>query len=98
MDRVEHARRMGWLCDLVANAGHVVVVDSCCATSDELEAFGEAFIVWVDDIEQPPQALTTSVPPQAPDIRVSFEKPVSDLAGFVRQKFEVYRRKDSPSI
>jgi hypothetical protein len=98
LDRVEHARRMGWLCDLVANAGHVVVADSCFATPDELEAFGEAFIVWVDEIEQA-HALSdrASAPSQIPNIRVSFVKPASDLAGFVRQQFESHRRKAFPT-
>lgn len=96
MDRVEHARRMGWLCDLVANAGHLVVANSCCATSDELEAFGEAFIVWVDEIEQV-RAPRASAPPQIPDIRISLGRPASDLAGLVCQEFEFYRRKAFPA-
>ena len=51
-DRIEHARRMGWLCDRVADAGSVAIADFVCPTPQTRAAFGEAFIVWVDRIRQ----------------------------------------------
>jgi adenylylsulfate kinase len=50
-DRVEHARRMSWMCDRVAEAGGVAIADFICPTNETRKAFGEAFIVWVDRIE-----------------------------------------------
>jgi cytidyltransferase-like protein len=50
-DRVEHARRMGWMCDRVIEAGGTVIADFICPTSDTRAAFGEAFVIWVDRIE-----------------------------------------------
>jgi len=42
-DRVEHARRMGWICDRVAEAGGTVVADFICPTEETRAAFGDAF-------------------------------------------------------
>jgi adenylylsulfate kinase-like enzyme len=45
-DRVEHARRLGWLCDCVVDAGTYVIADFVCPTRATRDAFGEAFVVW----------------------------------------------------
>jgi hypothetical protein len=49
-DRVEHARRMGWLCDQVVAAGHHAIADFVCPTEATRAAFGAAFTVFVDTI------------------------------------------------
>lgn len=51
-DRIEHARRMGWLCDQVARTGAWVVADFVCPLPETRAAFGEAFTIWVDRIQQ----------------------------------------------
>ena len=50
-DRVEHARRMGWMCDRVVEAGGTVIADFICPTPQTRAAFGEAFTIWLDRIE-----------------------------------------------
>jgi cytidyltransferase-like protein len=50
-DRIEHARRMGWMCDRVVEAGGTVIADFICPTPATRAAFGEAFVIWVDRIE-----------------------------------------------
>lgn len=50
-DRVEHARRMGWMCDRVIEAGGTVIADFICPTPETRAAFGDAFVIWVDRIE-----------------------------------------------
>lgn len=50
-DRIEHARRMGWMCDRVVEAGGTVIADFICPTPDTREAFGGAFTIWLDRIE-----------------------------------------------
>jgi len=50
-DRVEHARRMGWMCDRIVEAGGTVIADFICPTLETREAFGEAFTIWLDRIE-----------------------------------------------
>ncbi|MBS0246946.1 MAG: adenylyl-sulfate kinase [Proteobacteria bacterium] len=49
-DRVEHARRMGWMCDRVVEAGGTAIADFICPTPETRSAFGDAFTVWVDRI------------------------------------------------
>jgi hypothetical protein len=49
-DRIEHARRMGWMCDRVAEAGGTVIADFICPTEETRAAFGAAFTIWLDRI------------------------------------------------
>src|SRR6185437_10875093 len=49
-DRVEQARRMGWMCDRVVAAGGTVIADFICPTPETRAAFGDAFTIWVDRI------------------------------------------------
>ena len=51
-DRVEHARRMGWMCDRVVEAGGTVIADFICPTADTRAAFGDAFTIWADRIAE----------------------------------------------
>jgi len=76
-DRIEQARRMGWLCDRVAEAGCVAVADFICPTPETRDAFGAAFTVWVDRIDRGRFEDTNRlfVPPEAYDLRVSAEGP-----------------------
>ena len=50
-DRVELARRMGWMCDRVVEAGGTVIADFICPTAQTRAAFGEAFTIWLDRID-----------------------------------------------
>lgn len=74
-DRVEQARRMGWLCDRVVEAGTYAVADFICPTAETRQAFGDAFIVWVDRIKKSRFSDTNALfePPQHWDIRVEPE-------------------------
>jgi len=71
-DRIEQARRMGWLCDCVTKAGLVAIADFVCPTPETREAFGPAFVVWVDRINESRFADTNRLfaPPDRFDIRV----------------------------
>lgn len=72
-DRIEQARRMGWLCDRVTEAGNVVIADFICPTPETRSAFGQAFVVWVDRIRECRFEDTDRlfVPPACYDVRVS---------------------------
>ena len=41
-DRIEQARRMGWLCDQVVEAGAYAIADFICPTAETRAAFGDA--------------------------------------------------------
>lgn len=45
-DRIEHAKRMGWLCNQVINAGFNVIADFVCPTIQTREAFDPQYIIW----------------------------------------------------
>ncbi|HXZ10406.1 MAG TPA: adenylyl-sulfate kinase [Paraburkholderia sp.] len=74
-DRVEHARRMGWMCDRVIEAGGTVIADFVCPTEQTRAAFGEAFTIWVDRIEAGRFEDTNRMfrPPGHYDMRVGAE-------------------------
>jgi adenylylsulfate kinase len=77
-DRIEQARRMGWLCDQVVKAGCFAIADFICPTPTARAAFaagGEPFVIWVDRIKTGPYADTNRmfVPPERIDLRVSDE-------------------------
>lgn len=77
-DRVEHARRMGWLCDQVVKSGATVVADFVCPTPETRRVFfenGAAFVVWVDRIQESRFDDTNRlfVPPEIYNVRVAPE-------------------------
>jgi hypothetical protein len=74
-DRIEHARRMGWMCDRVVEAGGTVIADFICPTVETRAVFGEAFIIWVDRIEAGCFQDTNRMfaPPATFDLRVEPE-------------------------
>jgi adenylylsulfate kinase len=53
-DRIEQARRMGWLCDRVVETGNYAIADFICPTDETRAAFGaeDAFVIWMDRIQQ----------------------------------------------
>jgi len=51
-DRIEQARRMGWLCDQVVAAGCWAIADFVCPTHETRAAFGDCVRIWVDTIEE----------------------------------------------
>jgi len=75
-DRVEHARRMGWLCDQVVKAGCFAIADFICPTPGAREAFfqgGRGFVIWIDRIQAGAFEDTNRlfVPPEHYDLRVT---------------------------
>jgi shikimate kinase len=72
-DRIEHARRMGALCDDVVARGGIAIADFVCPTEETRAAFGDAFVVWVDRIREGRFADTNKLfrPPGRFDIRVT---------------------------
>lgn len=74
-DRIEHARRMGWMCDRVVQAGGAVIADFVCPTTETRAAFGEAFTIWVERIAAGRFEDTNKmfVAPEKFDLRVTEE-------------------------
>jgi adenylylsulfate kinase len=75
-DRIEQARRMGWLCDRVVETGNYAIADFICPTAATRDAFGDdAFVIWVDRIAEGRFEDTNRMfePPARIDLRVPFE-------------------------
>jgi adenylylsulfate kinase len=51
-DRIEQARRMGWLCDQVTMAGYVAVADFVCPTPATRGAFNPDYMIFMDTIDE----------------------------------------------
>lgn len=74
-DRIEQARRMGWLCDQVVKVGCFAIADFICPTPTAREAFlkgGDAFVIWLARIKAGAFDDTNRifVPPEHFDLRV----------------------------
>jgi len=71
-DRVEHARRMGWMCDRVVDAGGTVIADFICPTPETRATFDAEFVIWVDRIKAGRFEDTNRmfIPPEPVDLRV----------------------------
>lgn len=50
-DRIEHATRMGKLCDWAKMGGNYVIADFVCPVQKARQAFNADFTVWVDRIQ-----------------------------------------------
>lgn len=74
-DRIEHARRMGWMCDRVVAAGGTAIADFICPTPEARAAFGPAFTIWVDRIAAGRFEDTNRLftPPEHHDLHVAAE-------------------------
>lgn len=92
-DRIEQARRMGVLCDIASRYGSHVLADFVCPTPETREAFGPAFVVWVDRIKEGRFEDTNKmfVPPEQYNYRVTteFDMPTyhaQEIAGIINGK------------
>jgi len=99
-DRIEHARRMGWLCDQVVKTGCFAIADFICPTPETRAAFqkdGPAFIIWVDRVATSQFEDTNRMfaAPHHYDIRVSAQGSVDywadQIANKVRYVFDPKR-------
>jgi adenylylsulfate kinase len=99
-DRIEQARRMGWLCDQVVKTGCFAVADFICPTEEARAAFeagGRSFVVWVDRVQKSRFEDTDRifVAPERYDLRVvaegSPEYWAEEIAKRVRPVFDTKR-------
>ena len=72
-DRIEQARRMGWLCAQVARAGTTAIADFVCPSPEARATFGPCFTVWLARIERSRFDDTNRlfVPPTEFDVKVT---------------------------
>lgn len=90
-DRIEHARRMGWLCDQVVKAGGFAIADFVCPTEEARRAFangGGAFTIWMNRINVSRFEDTNRlfVPPERFDVRVDAEGAALEWADLAAER------------
>lgn len=83
-DRIEQARRIGWLCDKVVESGNFAVASFICPTAATRRAFGECYTIWLNTVEKCQYADTNTI----------FEKPlfaeyVEELPRTTKTPFEL---------
>ena len=73
-DRIEQAKRMGYLCEITSKYFYAIA-DFVCPTSECREAFGADFLIWVDRIKVGRFQDTNKmfVPPITYDYRVTLQ-------------------------
>lgn len=49
-DRIEHARRMGWMAQLIKESGITAIADFICPIEETRKAFNPDFIIWMNTI------------------------------------------------
>ncbi len=71
--RIEHARRMGLLCDISNRTSQFAIADFVCPTKETREAFGKAFVVYVNrkPCRDFPDTTAMFQPPENPDVVVT---------------------------
>ena len=89
-DRIEQARRMGLLCEIVNRAGHYAIADFICPTPETRAAFDADFIIWVDRIKAGRYEDTNQlfVPPTKYDVRIENDIPAFDQAVTIKKIIE----------
>ena len=73
-DRIEHSRRMGVLCDIVARSDNYVIADFVCPTFATRKAFGaDFFMIFIDrkPCRDYPDTTKLFEPPLTPDLVVT---------------------------
>lgn len=93
-DRIEQARRMGFLCDRVVEAGHVAIADFVCPTLRTRTAFGPAdVVIWMDTIKEGRFEDTNKmfVEPDRVDYRVT-ERDVNFWGKYIHEHLDYKNR------
>lgn len=73
LDRIEQARRMGWLCDRVVEAGHTAIADFISPTPETRAAFGPAPVKTVPPVQSAAAPSPVPMRQQSHDLSAHIE-------------------------
>lgn len=90
-DRIVMAQRMGALSDVLINQGHNVIADFVCPTEQTRQAFGSAFIVWVNRIESSRFDDTNDLfeKPKQADVEINYGLTINEQINMIVRKIHV---------
>jgi hypothetical protein len=92
-DRIENARRLGAIAELLSNQGKTVIVDFVCPTVETRKAFGyQDFLIWVDRIDKSRFEDTDSIwqNPAVCDLRIEDGLTVEEEVALVIKEAELF--------
>lgn len=82
-DRIEHAKRLGLLCDIVNRSGNYAIADFVCPTLSTRDAFGAyySFVIWCDRTPTRHFSDTSNIfiPPSIYNIRITDADAIEDV-------------------
>ena len=96
-DRIEQARRMGWLCDKVVESGNWAIADFICPTPATRSAFGPATVIWVDTIKEGRFADTNKIFVPLEPSQYAFRVDTQDCEFWSKYIHEVLDIEENPS-
>lgn len=90
-DRIEQARRMGWIAQIIKESGSFAIADFVCPTLETRQAFGADFTVWMNTIKEGRFEDTNKifVPPKADLIIYDFEYDIEELVQHIQKRILV---------
>lgn len=92
-DRIENARRLGAIAELLSSQGRTVIVDFVCPTVETRKAFGYSdFLIWMDRIDEGRFADTNSIwqKPAVCDLRIVNGLSVEEEVSLVIKEAELF--------
>jgi adenylylsulfate kinase len=92
-DRIENARRLGQMADLLSNQGRTVIVDFVCPTIETREAFGyQDFRIWMDRIDKSRFEDTNSIwqNPTVCDLRIKEGLTIDEEVNLVIKEADLF--------
>ncbi len=87
-DRIEHASRMGALCEIIDRSGCNVIADMVCPLKSMREVLNADFVIWCDTIAAGRYEDTNLMfePPKSPQIRIPLLGSMDYWSDFAAEK------------
>jgi len=89
--RIRQANRMRSISEALNEEGYNTIADFVCPTKETRKAFGDAFIIWVDTIEQSKYQNTNSIfeIPNEVDVKITKSLTTKEAIDLIKEKLYV---------
>lgn len=89
--RIRQSDRMRSISEALNAEGYNTIADFVCPTKETRKAFGDAFIIWVDTIEQSKYQNTNSIfeTPDKVDVRITKSLTTKEAIDLIKEKLYV---------
>ena len=89
--RIRQSDRMRSISEALNAEGYNTIADFVCPTMETRKAFGDAFIIWVDTIEQSKYQNTNSIfeTPDKVDVRITKSLTTKEAIDLIKEKLYV---------